>query len=124
MFDRAKVASEQRAATSIAALDSVSVASRGSAANAMASRRAGAHTFVLRDSVWTDVSYVPSASAVRTVRIKAYSQAYFDLMNALPELRPIFAVGDRLVVKGRRVVIVVGSDGAEKIDAQNVVKDW
>jgi hypothetical protein len=79
---------------------------------------------VLRDSVWTDASYLHAAGKVRTVRIKAYSKAYFDLMNALPELRPVFAIGDRLLVKGRGVAIAVGSDGEENVDVQSVVKGW
>ena len=122
VFERAKVASEQRAATSIAAVDAM--ARVNVTDNRVAMRRVGARTFVLRDSVWTDASYVPSASSVRTVRIKAYSQAYFDLMDALPELRPVFALGDRVVVKGRKVAIAVGPDGVENLAVNSVVRDW
>jgi uncharacterized protein involved in type VI secretion and phage assembly len=122
MFDRAKAASEQRAATSIAALDST----RRLMAPAMAAttRRAGTRTFVLKDSVWTDLGYVPSATAVRTLRIKAYSKAYFDLMDAVPELRPIFAIGDRLIVKGRKIAIVVGPEGVENVDVKAIAGEW
>lgn len=125
MFERAKVASEQRAATSIAALDAVAVTSAGTGSAQL--KRAGSRSFILRDSVWTDQSYVPGKSTVRTVRIKAYSPAYFDLMNALPALRPIFAVGDRLLVKGQRVLIQIGSEGLEQLstsELDGVVRDW
>ena len=121
-FERAKAASVQRAAVSVAVADSVAFA--GASATAGTVRRAGSHIFVLRDSVWTDAGYLHSATKVRTVRIKAYSKAYFDLMDALPELKSVFAIGDRLVVKGRAVAIAVGAEGLESVDVRSVAKDW
>ena len=89
-------------------------------------KRAGAHTFVLRDSIWTDVTYKPNAS-VKTIRIKAFSKAYFDLINALPELRSVFAVGEKVTVQGRSVAVVVSESGVEELsssEVKGVVAAW
>ena len=82
-------------------------------------KRAGTHTFVLRDGVWTDAAYKANSS-VRTVRIKAFSKAYFDLINALPELRSVFAVGEKVTVQGRSVAVVVSESGVEELSANEV----
>ena len=82
-------------------------------------KSAGAHTFVLRDSIWTDVTYKPNAS-VKTIRIKAFSKAYFDLINALPELRTIFAVGEKVTAQGRSVAVVVSDSGVEELSASEM----
>jgi hypothetical protein len=91
-FESAKKASEQRAATSLGDISSGAVRSD--------LRTAGTHSFVLRDSVWTDTRTV---AATRTVRVQAYSAAYFALLQRVPELGPLFAVGDRVRAQGRRV---------------------
>lgn len=122
-FEAAKAASAQRVATSVAALDSMSV---GYAGASVAVKRAGSHTFVSRDGMWTDVKPAEQASA-RTVRIKAFSKAYFDLIDAVPDLRAIFAIGDRVTVRGRAVTVVVSESGAEELtgaEVRAVVSDW
>ena len=112
-FEQAKVASAQRAATSLAVMDSTSVSEmRGRSASI---KRAGSHTFVLRDGMWTDVK--PAAAGAKTIRIKAFSKAYFDVISAVPELRELFAVGDRVTVQGRAITLVVSSDGKEELSA-------
>ena len=71
------------------------------------------------DGMWTDVKPADSASA-HTVRIKAFSKAYFDLIDAVPDLREIFAIGDRVTVRGRAVTVVVSESGAEELSATEV----
>ena len=115
-FESAKAASAQRVATSVAALDSMSAGYTGTTG---AVKRAGSHTFVLKDGMWTDVKPASSTS-VRTVRIKAFSKAYFDLIAAVPELRALFAIGDRVTVQGRAVTVVVSESGAEELTAGEV----
>ena len=39
------------------------------------------------------------------MRIKAFSKAYFDLINELPDLQAIFVIGDRLTVRGTVVEV-------------------
>ncbi|MDQ3675176.1 MAG: VIT and VWA domain-containing protein, partial [Gemmatimonadota bacterium] len=76
-FEAARTASAQRAATNMAAIDSLS----GLRDEARV-RRLGNLTFALRDSVWTDVRFNKSATVLR---VKAFSDAYFRLIDALPE---------------------------------------
>jgi len=123
-FEDAKVASAQRAAVSTAALDEMSVPRSGSAPM----KRAGSHMFLLRDSMWTDatISAATKASA-HTVRIKGFSKAYFDVIDALPELRAVFAVGDRVTVKGRNVILIVSDSGVDELSASELralVSGW
>jgi hypothetical protein len=54
------------------------------------------------------------------VRIKAFSKAYFDLIDAVPDLRAIFAIGDRVTARGRAVTVVVSESGAEQLSAGEV----
>jgi hypothetical protein len=49
------------------------------------------------------------------VKVKAFSDAYFKLMDAVPELRDIFALGDKVKVNGRSVSIEIGTTGIESI---------
>jgi Ca-activated chloride channel homolog len=125
----AKQASAQRAAFNLASADSAAApmmanqSAPGEAGNAggagmTGTRRAGDRTFVLRDSVWTDTRYQPAAH-LRVVRVQAFSDAYFALARAVPDLRDAFAAGDRVVVAGRSVVVeVIPSGVATLADAE------
>jgi Ca-activated chloride channel family protein len=114
-FESAKAASAQRVVTSVAAVDSMAAGNLGASG---AVKRAGSHTFVSRDGMWTDVK--PADASARTVRIKAFSKAYFDLIDAVPDLRAIFAIGDRMTVRGRAVTVVVSESGAAELTAAEV----
>jgi Ca-activated chloride channel family protein len=126
-FESAKSASAQRAASTVAAVDSIALASRRSAemaGNAASTRVVNGHTFVLRDGVWTDVRYTTS---MQTTKIKPFSKAYFDLVSQLPELRAALALGDRVIVVGRDRAISSGDDGVSELSASALaalVKAW
>jgi hypothetical protein len=82
------------------------------------------HTFVLRDSVWTDARF---QTTLKTVTIRPYSAAWFDLAARMPELKAMFALGDRVIVAGRSVAISVAANGVETLpaaDIGSVVKAW
>ena len=115
-FEQAKVASAQRSAMSLAVMDSTSM--REARDQSATIKRAGSHTFVLRDGMWTDVK--PAAAGAKTIRIKAFSKAYFDVIDAVPELRQLFAVGDRVTVQGRAVSVVVSGDGVSEISVSEL----
>jgi hypothetical protein len=104
-FEAAKAAAAQRSATSIAAADQAT----GGVVDARV-RRAGNLTFVLRDSVWTDVRYKGTGSVLR---VKAYSDAYFKLLDFAPDLKEPFTLGDRVIVAGRNMAIELTPSGAE-----------
>jgi Ca-activated chloride channel family protein len=118
-FDAAKVASEQRAATSLGELDKDALRDKTESV-----RRAGNRTFTLQDSVWSESR---SASGLPVLKVKAFSPAYFALVQDVPELAPLFAVGERVRVFGRKVVIEVSPEGLTQLDAAalaDAVRNW
>ena len=58
-------------------------------------------------SAWVDRGY---KDGMRRIRIQAYSPAYFDLLETMPELRAAFALGDHVIVAGRAMAIEVTTD--------------
>lgn len=122
-FEAAKMAAAQRAASSVAAMDSLSTeAARRDGAGAV--RRVDARTFVLRDSVWTDERYRPDMKAVA---IAPFSRAYFDVIAAIPELRAVFALGSRVIVVGRDRAIVLTERGAGSLanaEVSALARSW
>ena len=106
-FEAAKSAAAQRSATSVAAADAA-VGMRDDADI----RRAGNVTLVLRDSVWTDARYKQSGPVLK---VKPFSDAYFKLLEMVPDLREPFSVGERVLVAGRSMAIELSSSGEERL---------
>jgi Ca-activated chloride channel homolog len=122
-FDAARLAATQRSASSMAMMDSVSMA-RGDAQSATERTVAG-RTFRLEAGVWTDAK---PAGTTRVVTVKAYSKAYFDLLKQVPELSSIVGLGEQVTAVGRNVVISIRTDsGAESLSATDLdhfTRDW
>src|SRR5881397_731313 len=78
------------------------------ASSASRSQRIGGRVFVWRDSTWTDIAH---GDSLRVVRVAAFSDAYFALLRALPELRKAATLEPAVLVAGRRVSIKIGPDG-------------
>jgi Ca-activated chloride channel family protein len=108
-FEAARDAAKQRAATNLAVADEADFSGRGAASDV---RRVGTRTFALNGDTWAELRRTDSA---RVVKVKAYSDAYFKLIDAIPELREIFALGDKVKVAGRDISIEIGSSGTESI---------
>ncbi len=112
-FEAAKTAAAQRSVTNLSAADSAmgfsGYASAGPNGNVT---RAGNVTFVLRDSVWTDVRYKKSGTVLQ---VKPFSDAYFKLLELMPELREPFSVGERVIVAGRGMAIELTLAGEERL---------
>src|SRR5438874_2846082 len=72
------------------------------------SRRVGGRLFVWRDSAWTDIAH---GDSLRVVRVAAFSDAYFALLRALPELAQPAALAPAVPVAGRRVSIKIEAGG-------------
>ena len=85
--------------------DSIAVRERGSAPRA---QRVGGRMFVWRDSTWTDIAH---GDSLRVVTVEPFSDAYFALLRALPELRGPAALGSSVLVAGRRVSLKIASGG-------------
>jgi hypothetical protein len=117
-FEAAKSASAQRSATNLSAADAaVGMADFSGGRMSGKVTRAGNVTFVLRDSVWTDVRYKQTGSVLR---VKPFSDAYFKLMELLPDLREPFSVGERAIVAGRNMAIELTPIGVEKLTDRDV----
>jgi hypothetical protein len=49
------------------------------------------------------------------VKIRAFSDAWFKLIEAIPELKEVFALGDKVIVVGRDTGIETSRDGKETL---------
>ena len=106
-FESARAAAEQRAATSLAAADALEMSASGGA------RRVGTRTFALRGDTWVDTRKTDS---MQVTKVRAFSEAYFKLIEAIPELREAFALGDKVIVAGKGIAIATGDDGVTTLD--------
>ncbi|MGH7477351.1 MAG: VIT domain-containing protein [Longimicrobiales bacterium] len=114
----AEVARRQRESSSVADLIQIEQAAvPPSVASASELRRVAARLFRLVDGVWTDAQHTPDS---RTVAVQAFSQAYFELLRALPELEPYLAAFDRMVVAGERVAIRIDADGRASLSREEL----
>lgn len=120
-FEAAKQATAQRSATSLAAADAATV--RGPSGMLPDDvRRIGDRTFTLAHGVWTDsrvVTKVTDSSVVK-VRVQSFSAAYFRVLDIVPSIKPMLALGDHVIVAGRGVVLEVGPDGLTDLGARDV----
>jgi Ca-activated chloride channel family protein len=127
-FDAAKAAQAQRSAVTlqqVADADDAAAAAMGGS-GAARTARVGRRTFALNNGAWVDVA-AERRDRTRTVRVQAYSDAYFKVLELLPELRPVFALGDRVTVAGRAVTIEVTPDGRETLSQRELDSlrgDW
>jgi len=80
--------------------------SRGSG---RAVRRVGGRLFVQQGTVWTDAAHLAS---LRVYEVAPFSDAYFALVRALPELAPFMGIGDEVLVAGRSASFKVTVQGA------------
>ena len=113
-FEAAKTAAAQRSVTSLSMADEADFSGARQGGNVT---RAGNVTFVLRDSVWTDVRYQRTGTVLR---VKPFSDAYFQLVEMVPELREAFSVGERVIVSGRSMAIELTPSGKESLTDRDV----
>lgn len=111
-FEAAKQAAAQRSATSLSDADASANMGYAGARRSDNVTRAGTVTFVLRDSVWTDVRYKKSGMVLQ---VKPFSDAYFRLIDLIPDLREPFSVGERVIVAGRSMAIELTPSGKERL---------
>lgn len=118
-FEAAKQAAAQRSVTSLSMADEADFSGARQGANVT---RAGNVTFVLRDSVWTDVRYKKTGTVLQ---VKPFSDAYFKLIEMVPDLREAFSIGERVIVAGRSVAIELTPSGKDSLTDRDVslIKD-
>ena len=86
-------------------------------------QRVGGRLFIMRDSTWTDLGH---GDSLRVVSIAPYSEAYFALLKALPDLREAAAL-EPVLVAGRRASIKIGEGGKTRWnpgELERLVRDF
>jgi Ca-activated chloride channel family protein len=76
-------------------------------------RVAAGRTYLFRDGGWIDSEALTNPG--KQLKVKFLSKAYFELLQARPELKTAFALGERVVVlvaKGKSVI--VGPEGEQE----------
>jgi len=111
---QAQEQSAMRGALSLQAITVTTGAARAdstwtqAAASGRAIQRVGARVFERRDSVWTDLRH---GDSLRVVTVAPFSDAYFALLRALPELVQPAALAPAVLVAGVRVSIKIQEGG-------------
>ncbi len=77
-------------------------------------RTAGDRTFFLRDGVWVDSAYDPTAGEPAVVPFA--SETYFELLSARPELGAALALGDEVLVVVEGAAYRITAAGGEAGD--------
>lgn len=108
-FEQADASAKMSASGSLAEADRAAGqglrALRGDAARI---RRVGVKLFRQQAQAWVDVSH---GDSLPVTTVAPYSEAYFALVRALPELAEYLALGDTITIAGRRASITIAGDG-------------
>ena len=110
-FEEARASASLMGAGNLAAADKVADQRTNEFASRVAGqpvRRIAGRIFVERGGVWTDAAHQDS---LRVVDVAPFSDAYFQLVRALPEIAPYLGAGDSVLVAGRRVSVRVTAGG-------------
>ncbi|MEZ4414074.1 MAG: VIT domain-containing protein [Gemmatimonadales bacterium] len=112
-FNRAEASSREAEVKTLAAADAAADERLARTPPAVGgvradSRRIAGRIFVDRDGTWTDMTYKPESPVVA---VKPFSPAYFELVQALPELASWLSVGDQAVIAGIRISIRIDPAG-------------
>jgi Ca-activated chloride channel family protein len=70
--------------------------------------------FEMRDGVWTDVAFVEGQPVTE---VRAFSRAWFDLIEAMPELEVVLRANKSVVIAGQNLSLKVGDEGTEELTA-------
>ena len=131
-FEAARAAADQRAVKSLAdAAGATGAVAGGRGARrdegesrAATARQVGDRTFLMKEGRWLDARF---KDQTRRVSVKPFSAAYFALVEKLPELKAMFALGERVTVAGRNVTLLLDAQGVDTLSAADlaaVVRDW
>ncbi|HXO86393.1 MAG TPA: VIT domain-containing protein [Gemmatimonadales bacterium] len=109
---------EERSMREAVRLDEVVVQTNGfdgvrSRSGINPTQRVGGRLFIMRDSTWTDLGH---GDSLRVVSIAPYSDAYFALLKALPDLREAAALEPAVLVAGKRASIKIGTGGKTQLN--------
>ena len=118
-FEAVKAAADQRQVQTMAQLD------RSQRVDGVTQQFVQGRVFTQRDGQWQDARQ--EQVTTRVVNVRAFSEAYFALLQRLPALKDVFALGEKVSVQGRAVRLVVDPAGQAKLgagDLDGIVRDW
>jgi Ca-activated chloride channel family protein len=104
------------AVASAKALRKMKETSRADQDKRSAVRQAGGRTFEWRDGHWVDRALANQ----KKIQVKYLSAAYFDLLQAIPELADYAALGERVTVVRGKMALVIDSSGRETLSRQEI----
>ncbi len=84
---------------------------------ALRSRFVSGRLFLYSDGAWRQ-----EGLGAPTVKIKYFSEAYFDLLKARPEVQRFVSLGRRIVLKVGGQIVEIGPDGEEKLSVEKIRK--
>ena len=93
-------------------------------ANGPTTRAVAGRVFIMKDGLWTDLWH---ADSLRVVRVAPFSDAYFALLDRLPELKPYWSEMDRVLVSGKHVSIALDPQGDRTLgqtDLDRLARDF
>jgi hypothetical protein len=82
-------------------------------------RQVGGRLFQQKAGVWTEASR--GGAEPRNVQVKLYSAAYFDVLEALPELTTLLSQLGQVEVRGERVTLRFVGEGRESIGSEELL---
>lgn len=109
----AEAARARRESSSLAAMQAADAAVLGATASPRAAspaRVVAGRRFLQKDGIWTDAN-----GRLRVVAVEPFSSAYFQLLEALPELRLWCAAFERVEVGGSRVALRFAPGGTREL---------
>jgi Ca-activated chloride channel family protein len=115
----AEVARMRREARSAKEVDMAASVADASEERASNRRTIAGRAFRDVNGTWTDVSHRAGRA---TVTIVPFSDAYFALLRALPELEPYWKTMTSVVVAGKSTSIQLGRGGVKQLDAARIAE--
>jgi Ca-activated chloride channel family protein len=104
-------------AEAVEAAKSIADLKRAERPTGLAIKKVGERTFEYWSGFWVDRQY---KTEMPTVEVKYLSDAYFKILAAAPELKDVFALGDRVVVVLKGKALVIQAEGKEDMSDKDV----
>ena len=82
-------------------------------------KQIGSKTFRLQDGIWVDTTHTPQHTLLK---IKRGSQAYHDLLKALPELKAYFEIGKHVIVNIGKYSIEIADEGKTTLTEEELTQ--
>ena len=76
-------------------------------------KRVDGRTFYTFGGFWVDGEFTDK---LEKVHVKYLSDAYFKVLERLPELKRTFAMGDRLIIVVNGTALIIDNEGTEQLD--------